>query len=499
MATIDLADAPAAPAPTSAAPPSPSRKKATPPPLAVGARATPPRSPVSPRRRAPASPGGMMLPPSVPSSSAPGSSAPGSSTPSGSGTPPPTAPSPRKASNASLGGRSSPPTRRPLSALAFAGPSLAGSLPKPRSNSSLNSSRPAPPSPANSRPQSQIMIASPGSPHLSPRMSPGLSPGAVSPGADVSASSSGFRDRAGSTASSTSWRSRARPKSTLGATSLVPSQALFEASDSGSSRDPSLGPSETTSLAPPPDIEDQRQRQLSPMVEASESDRASCLSAQSPTITSLAVTLVRRVVVRDYAFPAEDDRFKGLGPHRPYSNWGEGEPEPTPPAAEERDDARSGWPSLSLSWGFLGRRAGAAADVDAEPEADFSLPEPDHTNDEYWSDDEGDDDDEEPDGLYRAAYAFEPEGVNEMAIEDGDLLDVRGRGGGGDGWVIAIRLDTQEEGLVPEGYLEPVTRDDYPEAWEQVHESRLGIRRASGEAEGAEPEAPAAATEATAA
>lgn len=235
------------------------------------------------------------------------------------------------------------------------------------------------------------------------------------------------------------------------------------------------------------------------MVEQSESsDRASCLSAQSPTITSLAVTLVRRVVVRDYAFPADDERFKGLGPHRPYSNWGEGEPEPTP-VAEERDAASGaggGWPSLSLPWTFLGRRAAEAEPaLQAPDDDDYTLPEPDHTNDEYWSDDEeGDDDLEEPDGLYRAAYAFEPEGVNEMAIDDGDLLDVRGRGGGGDGWVIAIRLDTLEEGLVPEGYLEPVTRDDYPEAWDQVHESRLAISRSSRS-----PSAPAEAVPAAAA
>jgi hypothetical protein len=185
------------------------------------------------------------------------------------------------------------------------------------------------------------------------------------------------------------------------------------------------------------------------------------------------------VIVRDYAYPCDDERFLGLGPTRPRSNWCEGEPEPEEPPAEQKSEGGWGGLALGLGWGFLGRRAEAPAAQ--EDTTDYTLASgvvADHDNDSYWSDDDDDDDEladgeaSDPDGLYRAAYTFEPEGVNEMAVGVGDLLDVRGRGGGGDGWVVAIRLDTKEEGLVPEGYLERVDEDDCPEGWAHLRKRR---------------------------
>ena len=60
-------------------------------------------------------------------------------------------------------------------------------------------------------------------------------------------------------------------------------------------------------------------------------------------------------------------------------------------------------------------------------------------------------------GVYRALYAFEPEGTAEMALEEEQIVHVVGRGGGV-GWAVVER----EEGghaLVPESYLELVEAD----------------------------------------
>ncbi|KAL7418559.1 cytoskeletal protein binding protein [Cryptotrichosporon argae] len=79
-----------------------------------------------------------------------------------------------------------------------------------------------------------------------------------------------------------------------------------------------------------------------------------------------------------------------------------------------------------------------------------------HDDDDYafYSGSEADDGDIY--GLYRAVYAFEAAGENEMSIEEGDYLQVRGRGVG-EGWVVAVKAQSDgREGLVPEGYLEKV-------------------------------------------
>jgi hypothetical protein len=61
-------------------------------------------------------------------------------------------------------------------------------------------------------------------------------------------------------------------------------------------------------------------------------------------------------------------------------------------------------------------------------------------------------------GLYRALYAFEPEGTAEMALEEDQVVRVIGRGGGV-GWAIVARGGDEGHALVPEGYLEIISLD----------------------------------------
>ncbi|KAH9012238.1 hypothetical protein EDB83DRAFT_2446300 [Lactarius deliciosus] len=65
-------------------------------------------------------------------------------------------------------------------------------------------------------------------------------------------------------------------------------------------------------------------------------------------------------------------------------------------------------------------------------------------------------------GLYRALYAFEPEGTAEMALEEDQIVRVVGRGGGV-GWAIVARGGDEGHALVPEGYLELVSLDQEQE------------------------------------
>lgn len=57
-------------------------------------------------------------------------------------------------------------------------------------------------------------------------------------------------------------------------------------------------------------------------------------------------------------------------------------------------------------------------------------------------------------GLYKALYAFEPEGTAEMALEEDQVVRVVGRGGGV-GWAVVCK-EGGGHALVPESYLELV-------------------------------------------
>lgn len=182
--------------------------------------------------------------------------------------------------------------------------------------------------------------------------------------------------------------------------------------------------------------------------------------------------------IRDFGFPPSDERHTGGGPDAPHANrprrrWstystasassvgssrGEEDEDEAPPG----DWGRYQWNTLSsrFSWGSAGE--GAQQDTSRPSQSDleknFNVSSP--TADD---DDEGDygyedaQDETLMPGIYRALYAFEPEGIAEMALEEEQIVHVVGRGGGV-GWAVVER----EEGghaLVPESYLELVEAD----------------------------------------
>lgn len=225
------------------------------------------------------------------------------------------------------------------------------------------------------------------------------------------------------------------------------------------------------------------------------------------------------ILIKDYAYPPSDQRHFGIYPKQPPSSRRDSSSssrrDSTSPSSHRRSASASkkGWTGLSLlGWRFLGRgaedrRSSATAEEEpqiyAEPD-EVSEPDVGSTTDDYAfassssSSDLGDDEvssrqglarggyygdsglselsddeghaggagpglpDTPPYGLYRAAYAFDAEGENEMTVAEGEVIDVRGRGGG-EGWVIASRLPSTrsptglDEGLVPESYLDKLS------------------------------------------
>ena len=89
----------------------------------------------------------------------------------------------------------------------------------------------------------------------------------------------------------------------------------------------------------------------------------------------------------------------------------------------------------------------------------------------YDNEEEGEGEEEEPlyPGLYRALYAFDPEGTAEMALAEDQVVRVVGRGGGvrwgavvderGREWGDAGRQGRSAWVLVQESYLEAVRLD----------------------------------------
>lgn len=94
----------------------------------------------------------------------------------------------------------------------------------------------------------------------------------------------------------------------------------------------------------------------------------------------------------------------------------------------------------------------------AEEKASFSYDGTDQgdDDDDLNYDGAGDEEDGGPliPGRYRALYAFEPEGTAEMALEEDQVVSVIGRGGGV-GWAVVEKEDGGHA-LVPESYLELV-------------------------------------------
>jgi hypothetical protein len=211
------------------------------------------------------------------------------------------------------------------------------------------------------------------------------------------------------------------------------------------------------------------------------------------------------VKIRDFAFPDEDVRHTGTGPltprpnrrlQRPLSTWSASSAS-SAGSEDYRDDGAgasggsssfgfSGWGLGRLGWfgarSPLGSASGANANTgDGPSQGDFARNFTDATSPDYEVEDSYDSLDEDEDievdddvdegeggdggavgqrpllpGLYRALYAFEPEGTAEMALEEDQTVRVIGRGGGV-GWAIVVRDGNEGHGLVPEGYLELVS------------------------------------------
>ena len=215
------------------------------------------------------------------------------------------------------------------------------------------------------------------------------------------------------------------------------------------------------------------------------------------------------VKIRDFAFPDEDVRHAGVGPltprpnrrlQRPLSTWSASSVS-SAGSSEEHDDGTSsaggvggagsygfsGWGLSRLGW--FGARSSSSAGTgtvadnatgSGPSQRDFARNFTEAMSPEYEADDPYeslDDDDDDDDGghygrveeergeerpllpgMYRALYAFEPEGTAEMALEEDQVVRVIGRGGGV-GWAIVARGGDEGHALVPEGYLELISLD----------------------------------------
>ncbi|KAG6839370.1 hypothetical protein C0991_003223, partial [Blastosporella zonata] len=231
----------------------------------------------------------------------------------------------------------------------------------------------------------------------------------------------------------------------------------------------------------------------------------------APTLTPAPPTPKILIHIRDYAFPPSDDRFHGKGALVPRANHlavlhqklaGLPDDDDDEDPAGDGDDGdvnaawdllRRGWGGAGVGFGFAvgfgaasgagaagingnGWRHGGTGPSQAEMDLNFSG-DTEESDIEDTDADEGEEDEEEPlyPGLYRAMYAFEPEGTAEMALAEDQVVRVVGRGGGV-GWAVVLIEDDGpvEEGaggrdtgegerkkhaLVPESYLEPLRLD----------------------------------------
>ena len=181
--------------------------------------------------------------------------------------------------------------------------------------------------------------------------------------------------------------------------------------------------------------------------------------------------------IRDFAFPSSDDRHTGKGPDAPRANrprrrWSTYSAASVSSAGssradeDEADEGAGGWGSYRwntlsshFSWGSgQGAQEGGPSRTDFD--RNFEPEDNDEESDDYDEyEDAPQDGDEEAliPGLYRALYAFEPEGTAEMALEEEQVVRVVGRGGGV-GWAV-VEKEGGGHALVPESYLELVEAD----------------------------------------
>jgi len=200
------------------------------------------------------------------------------------------------------------------------------------------------------------------------------------------------------------------------------------------------------------------------------------------------------IKIRDFAFAPSDPRFSGEGsnvprPNRPKvlarrlrgSSSSTSSLTSTSSTEEENEQWEdetdgNGWggfkwgfQKMQSDWGFSSHTSTAAEDFPSR--TDFARNFGDDESEVYdepegYSENQDDDDDEEIEGepvlhpgLYRALYAFEPEGTAEMKLEEDQIIRVIGRGGGV-GWAVVVKDSIKDtHALVPESYLEVVLLD----------------------------------------
>ena len=204
--------------------------------------------------------------------------------------------------------------------------------------------------------------------------------------------------------------------------------------------------------------------------------------------TSMTAANARResrvVKIRDFAFPSADPRHTGQGVDAPRASRQSG-------AYSDYDElegfgmgrrASAGWGPLRfgsklwslatgggggsrMSRGGLGDGAPMPTSSDFARNFDVSSPTDAYAPNSDGYEDEEDGDDGYPDqevpllpGLYRAMFAFEPEGTSEMALSEDQIVRIVGRGGGV-GWAVAEDVHGGHA-LVPESYLEPYQLDE---------------------------------------
>ncbi|KAK6903992.1 hypothetical protein I203_107504 [Kwoniella mangroviensis CBS 8507] len=338
---------------------------------------------------------------------------------------------------------------------------------------SLTSSRPAPASPASSRPPSTQFDSS-----LRDR-SGSLSASSnrrVSSSSASSSTAKGPKPKSRSRASS-----KVRPKSMLGTNITLPESSTST-----------------------PSSEDQKDSSTLPIPEHSEQDISASTSASASqmmqsswgdTPTESFQVILPSVIIRDFAYPSTDERYHGKGTIEDEGNASESNsnvfkwPWKGDPAESSSSGAGGGggWGGFGFLGGWRNR---SAQDKNDRPTFE------DDDEDDDISDDEGDDQyysspaqsdsglspsastssysynileplspSIEPKGYYRAAYPFQALSSSEMNLQEGDLVNLVGRGNGDPGWVIARRVNIQngkiigideKVGLVPESYLERV-------------------------------------------
>ena len=195
------------------------------------------------------------------------------------------------------------------------------------------------------------------------------------------------------------------------------------------------------------------------------------------------------VKIRDYGFPSNDERFFGRG-QPPQKRWrlsnftlgrrpsGTASGEGSPRSPDPSEDDRKTWGFGLFGWRGFGRKRSMSSESASTSGSHPLNDEPEDTDDvveeDYFSDEQDDAEGEEPSGTYRVAFSFVSEGANEMTVDEGDVIQVTGRGGG-QGWVIASVGG--RSGLVPEGYLERIGERE-----EDIEELEEEAGDATGEA-----------------